>query len=322
MPSWLGRLAGEAGLIVFVDDVPALDRLSLGLLCQQAAAGQLLLLGTLRNGEPAPDALAALWSGDRTVRIDLGELGREGVDTLLHEALGGQVELGASTVFWQACRGNPLYLRELLFGATAAGTLSREAGVWRLTGTLPSSPRLLELVGDRIRAVGAEGRTVLDLLALCEPLGLDELAALASIEVLEELEAGGLIQVRTDRRRHEVALAHPVYGQVLQSSMTRIRARAALTGQARRIEEHGLRRREDPLRVATWRLAATGTGDARLLLQAGRLARHTPDHAGLERLARGALAAADSVEARVLLSEALHAQCRFDEAEAVLTAAA
>ncbi|MFD0634813.1 LuxR C-terminal-related transcriptional regulator [Catenulispora yoronensis] len=317
----LAALAGEAGLLVFVDDFPALDRLSLGLLCQQAAAGRILLVGTVRSGEPMPDALAALWSGDRTVRIDLADLDRAGMDALLHEALGDQVEFGASTVFWQACRGNPLYLRELLFGAAADGTLSREAGVWHLVGELPSSPRLLELVGDRIRAVGGDGRAVLDLLALCQPLGLDELATVRPIEALEELESSGLIQVRTDRRRHEVTLAHPVYAQVLQSSMTRIRARATLTGQALRVEEHGLRRREDPLRVATWRLAATGTADAKLLLRAGRLARHTADHAGLERLARGALAAEDSVEARVLLSEALHAQCRSEEADGVLAAA-
>lgn len=317
----LRGLPGDEGLLVFVDDFPALDRLSLGLLCQQAAAGQILLLGTLRSGEPAPDALAALWSGDRTVRIDLADLDRDGIDALLHEALGEQVELSASTVFWHACRGNPLYLRELLFGAAGDGTLVRDDGVWRLTGTLPSSPRLSELVGDRIRAVGADGRAVLDLLALCQPLGLDELVAASGIDVLEELESAGLIQVRNDRRRHEVTLAHPVYGQVLQGSMTRIRSRATLAAQAVRVEGHGLRRREDPLRVATWRMLATGTADATLLLQACRLARHTPDHAGLERLARGALAAQDGVEARVLLSEALHAQCRFDEADAVLDAA-
>lgn len=317
----LRTLAGESGLLVFVDDFPALDQLSLALLCQQAAADRIMLLATMRSGEPTPDAAAGLWAGDRTVRIDLADLDRDGIDALLHQALGDQVELGASTVFWQACRGNPLYLRELLFAAAADGTLSSEAGVWRLTGDLPSSPRLLELVGEHIRAVAAEARGALDLLALCQPLGLDELAAVTPLDALEELESTGLIQVRNDRRRHEVTLAHPVYAQVLQSSMTRIRTRATLAEQVHRVEAHGLRRREDPLRVATWRLAATGTADARLLLQACRLARHTSDHAGLERLARGALAAEDSVEARVLLSEALHAQCRSEEAETVLTAA-
>lgn len=317
----LRALAGEQGLLVFVDDLPALDRLSAGLLCQQAAAGQILLVGTMRTGEPAPEELAVLWSGDRAVRIDLVDLDRGGIDALLHEALGGQVELGASTVFWQASRGNPLYLRELLFGADRDGILVREAGVWRLTGPLPASPRLLELVGNRIRAAVPDGRSVLELLALCQPLGLDELAAVAPIDILDELEAAGLIQVRMDGRRHEVTLAHPVYGQVLQSSMTRIRSRATLAEQAHRLEERGLRRRGDPLRVATWRLLATGTADPGLLLQACRLARHTGDHAELERLARGALAAQDGVEARVLLGEALHAQCRFEESDAVLAGA-
>ncbi|MEO5874089.1 MAG: AAA family ATPase, partial [Streptosporangiaceae bacterium] len=314
----LRELAGDGRLVLFVDDLPLLDPLSLLLLTQLAVGGAVFLVGTLRTGEPVPEALGALWAGDGVVRVDLDALERAGVDALLQEVLGGQIGISALAEFWLAGRGNPLYLRELLLGAERDGTLREEAGVWRLTGPLPSSPRLLELVGDRIRASGAAGRAVLDRLALCQPLGLDELATSTEISALEELESAGLIEVGVSRRRHLVSLAHPVYGQVLQGAMTRIRSRSVLLDQVGRTERHGARRVGDALRIAVWRLDATGTADAALLLSACRLARHSHDHEELERLARAAQAADDCAEARLLLSEALAARCRYAEVAEVL----
>ncbi|MGI8332940.1 LuxR C-terminal-related transcriptional regulator [Actinomadura scrupuli] len=317
----LRELAGPDRLLLFVDDLPLLDSLSLVLLTQLVGAGAVFLVATLRTGDPVPDVLGALWSGDRALRIDLADLDRPGAEALLQDVLGGQVGVSTLAEFWLAGRGNPLYLRELMLGAAQDGTLRHEADVWRLTGPLPSSPRLLELVGERIRSSGEAGRAVLDRLALCQPLGLDELAEPAGLAVLEELESAGLIQMRVAQRRHEVTLTHPVYAQVLQGSMARIRSRGMLLDQVGRVEANGVRRREDALRVATWRLDATGTADPRLLLRACRLARHAYDHAEMERLARSALEAEDGAEARLLFGEALNARGRFQEAEEVLLGA-
>ena len=323
----LRQSAGDGRVVLLVDDLPLLDELSLALLTQLAAIGTLLLVGTLRSGDTIPDALATLWSGDRVVRIDLADLDREGTDELLQHVLGGQVGLRALTEFWQASRGNPLYLRELLFGAVQSGWLAETDGVWQLAGPPPNSPRLLELFGARIAGAGTEARAVLESLALCQPLGLDELVAAGphtaweALEAMEGLESAGLVEVRTDHRRQIVTLAHPVYAQVIEGSMTRIRVRGTLLAQARRFQEYGLRRREDALRVATWQLGATGTADPHLLLGAARLARHRPDHRRLERLARAALAAGDDLEARLLLAESLQAQCRYREAGEVLRGA-
>jgi tetratricopeptide (TPR) repeat protein len=105
-----------------------------------------------------------------------------------------------------------------------------------------------------------------------------------------------------------------------------VRRRQLLVDHAARIERLGARRREDPLRVATWRLDATGTADAALLVGAAQLARYSHDLAQVERLARAALAEqptpGDRDAARLLLGEALHESGHFDEAEAVLAAGA
>jgi DNA-binding CsgD family transcriptional regulator len=144
---------------------------------------------------------------------------------------------------------------------------------------------------------------------------------LAEVPVLEELESAGLIDVRVDRRRHQVSLSHPVYAQTLQTAMSRIRCRTTLLDQVARTETRGARRREDPLRVAVWRLDATGTAEPRLLLRAARLARGMHDHDRLERLARGVLLARDDAEARLLLAESLIGRRHFAEADEVLAGA-
>ena len=65
------RPPGGAPLVLLVDDLHVLDRTSLMLLTQLMDAGAVFLVGTVRTGEPVPDTLAALWRGDRLIRVDL-----------------------------------------------------------------------------------------------------------------------------------------------------------------------------------------------------------------------------------------------------------
>ena len=127
--------------------------------------------------------------------------------------------------------------------------------------------------------------------------------------------------MRTDGRRQQVTLAHPLYGEILRARMPMLKRRRLLLEHADRIDGHGARRREDPIRVATARLEATGTADPRLLVRAARLARYGHDFTQVERLARAALVGGPSPDAGLLLGEALHELGEFDEADAVLTAA-
>ena len=87
------------------------------------------------------------------------------------------------------------------------------------------------------------------------------------------------------------------------------------------MEAWGARRREDPLRIATWRLEATGRADPGLLLRAARLARYDHDFRNAAKLARAALAAEPSAAAGLVLGESLYNLGSFEEAEAVLAVA-
>ncbi len=319
--------AGNGRLVLFVDDLPLLDPLSLLLLGQLMDAGLLFLVATVRDGEPVPDAMHGLWAGDRGVRADLGPLDREHVDELLQSLFDAPVGVAACSELWTATQGNVLYLRELVLGALNDGTLTTVGGVWQFERPPRPGRRLLDLISARISGVDRPGRDVLERLALCQPLGIEEsrpagVTEGAHLETLERLEESGLVRVRAAGRRHELALGHPLHAQVLREELPVLRGRKLLLEQTERVEARGARRVGDPLRIAQWRLDATGTADPALLLRAARLARYAHDHARIERLARGVLADRDDAEAGLLLGEALLSRGAVREAEEVLERAA
>src|SRR4029453_11117222 len=77
-------------------------------------------------------------------------------------------------------------------------------------------------------------------------------------------------------------------------------------------------RREDPIRIATWRLEATGRADPALLLLAARIARYDHNFRRAAELARAGLAAEQSATAGLVLGEALYNLGEFGEAETIL----
>jgi DNA-binding CsgD family transcriptional regulator len=314
----LGGGPGDEAYVLLVDDHHHLDGSSATLLGQLLDAGVLFLLGTVRTGAPLPEAVLDLWRREAVVDAALGDLSADDVDALLHLALGGPVEGPTIELLRSSSRGNPLFLRELVLGALAEGRLVARRGVWRLDGPLPATARLVELVEARIAAVGGAARAALDLLALWEPIGLTDLEDHVGSGPLEALDAAGLLRVDANGRRQDVRLSHPLHGEVVRERLFRLTRRRLLLDHAARIERHGARRREDPLRVATARLEGAGSADARLLVTAARLARYGNDFREEARLARAAVAAEPTPEAALLLAEALHELGSFEEVERIL----
>ncbi|MFC4506893.1 MULTISPECIES: AAA family ATPase [Streptomyces] len=200
---------------------------------------------------------------------------------------------------------------------TAGDAWSVEGGGYRLAGTV----RLAEVIGARLAGADSAGRPVLELLALCEPLPLADAEALAPSRVVAGLEQAGLIRVTQDRRRTTVSLAHPLYGEVLRAGLPVLRRRALLLDQAARTEARGARRRGDLLRIATWRLGATGTADPALLVQAAVLARHAHDYAQAVALLEAVPDDHHTIATRSMLGDAFFEMGRWTEAEAVLARA-
>lgn len=318
----LAPTSSESGVpVLLLDDAHAVDASSLTMIDRLMGHGALFCIATVVAGEEVPGIVTRWWRDERAARIDLAELDEVGVDTLLHIALEGPLESHAASSMWRASTGNMLALRELVLGALAQHVLVLRDGLWSLDGELRPPPRLRELVETRVAGLGLLAREVLERLALCQPLGLGRMEAAAGLKVLEDLDRDGLISVLRDGRRESVRMAHPMHGDVLRARVSALRRRAILLAEAEDVEAHGSRRREDPIRIATWRLEATGRAEPRLLVLAACLARYDHKFRRAAHLARAALRAEPSAAAGLVLGEALYNMGSFEEAERVLASA-
>lgn len=316
----LAERADGRPLVLHVDDAHHLDPSSASLLVSLAEAGTVRLVLTMRTGLRAPEAISALRASDGARSVVLGALDGDAIDTLLHRVLGAPLDGVAEAELVATSGGNPLFLRELVLAAVAEGSLRSVAGVWRLTGPLPASDALSDQVLGRMDSLTDVAREALELVAVGEPIGLDLLEALVGGEVLEVLEERALIRVDQEQRRSNVRLAHPVYGEILRSSIGRVRLRRLSRLLAETVTARGARRADDALRVVRWQIDAGIPPDPQVVLASARVARHAMDWPTVAAMSRAALEAG-APDAAALLAEAHFELGEFDEVDAVTDAA-
>ncbi len=311
--------AGDGKLLISVDDAQHLDEASAGLLHQLTPSPAVSVLLTLRTDLPAPDAVHAIWRSGLAERLDLGPLDQAGVEGVLDEALEGRVAPGTVAELARLSAGNPLYLRELVSGSLASGTLSQVDGLWHLRERA-TTPRLIDIVEERLRGLDHEQRRALELLATAGGLGYDPLVALVGEAAVEDLERAGLLTVTQDRRRRQAAVGHPVHGDVVLAAMTTAQSARSHGQIADAIEAAGARRRDDVLRVAVARLASGGDVSPPLMAEAARRALAASDLGLSERLGRIAVEAGAGFTAELDLGITLTRAGRQPEADRIFAA--
>ena len=313
---------GGRDVLVAVDDAHLLDDASATLVHQLVLDGSVRLLLALRSGEPLGAPIASVLTDTSTDVVEITELRRRDVRDLVSHVLGDDVDEAIVQALWDASKGNPLYVRELLIASVEAGSIRRDGSLWTLSGRPDVPPRLVELVEARLDAVDEEARATLELLAVAGSLGRDALEAVAGTDTVSDLALRGLISVRRDARRQHVQVAHPLYDEALRRRLSPRRLRAVQLRLAESIEAVGMRRRDDRVRVTTMRLDAGGRLDADLLEAAAKDAYFSLDVQLSERLTRAAVTAGGGPGLRRMLAEILRYQGRFDEADTVLATAA
>jgi hypothetical protein len=187
--------------------------------------------------------------------------------------------------------------------------------VWHLEGNLPTTARLADLVEQRIAGLSAETRSVVELLAVCEPVELEYLETAAPAGVLESLEQAGLVAIAV--AEGEARLAHPLHGKIVRAAMARSRVRAILLAQAGRLDAANPAG-ATALRMAVWRLDAGGHPDPAVLVRGAHLARSAHDFRTVRRLVEAVPSGDLDAAGALLLGEALYELGAFDDAERVL----
>jgi DNA-binding CsgD family transcriptional regulator len=313
----IAGLGGGRHVALLIDDAHLLDDLSATLAWQLADAGEASVIATVRRGEPVPDPIVALWKEDFGVRIDVRPLDEDAIGELLPAVLTAPVDARTVHLFAERSGGNPLYLRELVAGALERGALRRDPDAFRLCDGPVLSERLVELVETRIGLLDDTERFTLGLVAYGEPLPVGALhhVEASALAVLERRE---LVQVECEGRRVFATLAHPLYGDVIRSRTPTLTARTVNNRLADLVEQRGGRRREDPLRVAQWRVDGGGTTHPGRMLRAAQAARNHGAVALARRLAQAAVDAGAGFEGELLAAQLCILERRPEEAERLL----
>jgi DNA-binding CsgD family transcriptional regulator len=310
-PSDCGRL------VLVLDDAHLLDDSSATLVYQMAVASSVVVVATIRAGDAAPGPVVALWKDGLLQRRDLAGLSFDAIGDLLSTVLGGPVDPALTRTLARRCDGNVLFLRELVTGARADGSLRMDEGMWRVVRPLHPSHRLVKLVETRLAGLSGQERQLLELVSFGEPLGQSELEALGDLAVAERLESANLLRVRVSHGRMEVRLSHPVYGDVLRAGLSEERVAAVARTLAEAVESTGVHRTDELLRIGSWRLAGGG-GSPGLMLAAAVEARWRYDFALAERLVSAAQERGAGFDADLLAAKLLGIQGRSERAEDVL----
>ncbi|MCA3240251.1 MAG: AAA family ATPase [Rubrivivax sp.] len=171
--------------VVWIDDLHHADAASLELLPAVLAGLRCVLLGLRPEQAGAPLQAWLVAGGDGVVRVELGPFGPEGVAELLAQiGLPGMVPADWAPLLWRHTGGHPFLLLETLRllarGPQPASTEPPER--------LPSPPRLLELLQQRLGALSVPARRLAEVAALA---GEHFQARLATAALQADAQAAG-----------------------------------------------------------------------------------------------------------------------------------
>jgi DNA-binding CsgD family transcriptional regulator len=314
----LREQAGGRRVVVGVDDAQRLDPASAALILQLAISGTAFVLATVRSSEPCPDAVQSLWKDAGAARLELQPLSEARTSELIEALLGGPVEQRARQWIYDASRGNALFTHELVSAARGAAAFVSVDGYWRLVERPAPTATLTELIGGRLSELSDDERRVIELLALGEPLRLRELESLAGVQATMSVESRGIIRLNGGAPASTAQLAHPLYGDVVRSTMPMIRAARTRRDLARTVQARADRSRDDALLIARWLLDAGDPIPTGLLVEAAAAAIAAWDPALGERLGRLALEGGAGGPAALLVARACAMRQRYEEAEEIL----
>lgn len=211
-------------LLVSVDDAHLLDELSALVLHQLVVQQSARVIVTIRSGQPAPDAVTALWKDRLVRRLELQPLSHSEQNELLQAVLELPPDPECADRMWRLTQGNVLFLRQLVDQEESAGRLVRNGASCRWLGDRGASAvsaSLADVVEQQIGAIPEAVRDVVDLVAVAEPVDLACLTTIADPLAVEEAEQRELIRSADDG----VYVGHPMYAEVRLGQCGQLRLR-------------------------------------------------------------------------------------------------
>ena len=268
--SILSRLRGRR-LVLGLDDVHLIDPLSAVLVSQLAHDGHVTIVATHRTSEVAPSPIAQLWLEGFCDHVHVPLLDRAGTEELAAVVQDRPLLVSEADRLWELTRGNALFV------TTVLGQGGVDAAV--------SGSTLEALIAGQLGDLPTPLHDALAVTALAEPVGAAVLEALADVDSLVELERRQLVVVERDGRRMSARVRHPLWGEHVRATTSRLLARGIRAQLADAVQQRGARRHDDLVRVATWSLDGGRPLDEEFTLRAAYDAYQRRDTTLVRRLA-------------------------------------
>lgn len=295
-------------LLLIVDDAQHLDSLSATLVYQLALSGSARLIVTVDPDARLLDVVTALWSDNLLTRIDVKPLAGAALTAALESAFGVAPDAATLEEAVVRSRGLPLHLRRLV----EDGALTHDDGWrWRDEQRLTLS----SVVDEYLDTLPLSARSVLDYLAVAEPLTRPNLTALAGEHAAADAETAGAVVSAGDL----TYAAHPLYTERVRAAQTPERTRALCSSVVNQLTGHPAEQVSDQLRIAALAIDSDQP-EAVNVAAAAQQALRLGDLPLAERLSRAALDRSGALAARLSLAYALAWQGRGRDAGGLLQA--
>ncbi|WP_448006860.1 LuxR C-terminal-related transcriptional regulator [Agromyces bauzanensis] len=313
---------------VFVDDVHALDPLSVMLVQTLAVRPWATVLLTARANEPLPDVILGLWKEDLLDRMEISPLDEEETGQLASSIVGRPVGALATRRLWQRSRGNPLYITHIARAWRAAahaddersrGRGDRSALVYEPDPRAELPAELGALIEQTMIDLLPTELETLDAISLLEPFPADATADVvpgADTRLLEQLEQRGLIEASAEGTVMWLRVGHPLFAESRRTAMGAIRARRLRTRILAALDAGAYP--VDAVARAELSIGSEGGPDAALCLEGASVAVERLDLGLAANLAGAAVEAGGGAAAAVLQGYSLSLISRGEEAAAAL----
>ena len=305
-------------VVVGVDDAHLLDDHSAFVVHQLVHRRLAKVVLTVRNREPAPDAVTALWKDSYLERIQLPALTQAESEELLERVLNGPLAAITLARLWELTHGNVLFLRHLVDQEVSSEHWRFEEGLWSWSGDPIAFTELAELVTSQMGTLSESLADVVDLLTVAGPMDCDLLAQIVGWPSVEDARVRGLLTVAYDSGKSGARLAHPLYGEVRRWKTSGTRGRQLRGRVVRALADTAVCDTQELLRRALLQMESDLPPDGTMLTQAAGAAMQMMNPLLAERLVGEARRIEPTYEATYLHAFALHLIGRAPEAECIL----
>ncbi len=217
--------SGSRRATILIDNAHLVDELSAHALGQLASVGKITLIVVTTDLSELPEGFLELWRDELLTSVLIPPFTVNEMAELLELRLGGPIVAPTLKVFAESSGGNPLYLQYLVIEQLENHSLTRQEGMWVLSGRATiSSERLLGLLRTRLDRWTPAQREVLEIVALTESIPFSKLEQIADTGQIEELLDDGVMEIFPDPEP-TVRIRHRLVSEVVRASVPFVRRR-------------------------------------------------------------------------------------------------